>query len=199
MKEDQTKDSKTLYYNSLLFYVVRGIKSTPVFSIFYTLFFASIISTLYSVVILFEYSGFFVGVVNLPFRVVLTIIISLSALFVISASVVAVKYIFVVYSRLFSSFLMFGIYKSSLLKLVLVKAIIYNFMSSVLSLLLIGVICAIFFQFITAIISVDNLLNVFKYFIYSCLSVNILNFLVVAFLSAIFLTKDPYEVMRSSL
>ncbi len=201
MKENESnKDgSKALYYNSLFFYIVKGIKGTPLFSVFYTLFFASIVSVLYSILILFKYSGFFVGMVNIPFKVMIAIILSLFALFVISGSIIAVKHVFVVYSRLFSSFLMFGIYKLSLLKLVVVQTIIYSLMSILLSMLVIGVLYAVFFEFINAIVSVDNLFNVIKYFLYSCLSTHTLNLLVVTLLSSIFLTKDPYEVMRSSL
>ncbi len=198
MKDNETS-SNALYYNSLFFYVVKGIKGTPLFSVFYTLFFASIITILYSALILFRYSTIFVGVINIPLKLTLIIVMSLFALLVISASIVAVKHIFVVYSRLFASFLMFGIYKSSLLKLVVVKAFIYNFMSTALAMLIIGVLYAIFFEFINAIIRVDSIDNALKYFSYSFLSINTLNLIIVTFFSSVFLTKDPYEVMRSSL
>lgn len=198
MKGNETS-SNALYYNSLFFYVIKGIKGMPLFSVFYTLFFASIITIFYSVLILFEYSGFFIGIINIPFKLMLTIILSLFAAFVISVSIIAVKHIFVVYSRLFSSFLMFGIYKASLLRLVVVKAIIYNFMSTVLSIFIIGILYALFFEFINAIIRVDSVFNALKYFAYSFLSINILNLIIITLFSSIFLTKDPYEVMRSSL
>lgn len=198
MKDNETS-SNALYYNSLFFYVVKGIKGTPLFSVFYTLLFASIITIFYSVLILFKYSGFFIGIINIPFKLMLIIVMSLFAVFVISASIIAAKHIFVVYSRLFSSFLMFGIYKSSLLRLVIVKAFIYNFMATVLSIFIVGILYAVFFEFINAIIRVDSIFEALKYFAYAFLSINTVNLVVITLFSSIFLMKDPYDVMRSSL
>ncbi len=185
-------------YNSLFFYALKSIKGTPLFSTLYTLFFASMINISFTFIILFNYSNAFNAEISIPIRLIFIIAISLFALLIVAMTLIGTNFIFMQYSRMFSSFLIFGAHKISLMKLILIKMIIFNLLAFIFSIVIIGILYAIFGEYINAALNVNNFFNIIKYYFLSFISIVIINIIVSLISSFIYLLKDSYNIMRSS-
>lgn len=186
-------------YNSLLAYALKNIKGNLIFSIalFLSLSQALTIIFIYTIVwryevLLNDTALFFKSMSIYSFFIYAVIMI-------IATSFISNLYIFSGSNRMFSTLRIFGARRNEILKLSVLQGVVYAVGGLKISIIEIIILYVRYREYIKSVINSNEIFECLKLFVFSNL-IFIFIFIIVFVISGyLFLLKDPYKNMRSTL
>lgn len=186
-------------YNSLFGYALKNIKGNIIFSI------ALFVALSQSLTIIFMYSVVWRYEIVLNNTAVFFKSMSVYSFFIYAVIAIAVMsfisslYIFAGSSRIFSTLRIFGARRNELLKLTVIQSVLYALGALKISIIEIIILYIRYREYITSLINSGEIFQCFKLLVFSNLIFVFIFIITFSVSGYLFLMKDPYENMRSTL